>query len=195
MPDRAAFIQSYEGHFSCKMPIELKKDGTPKNEVEYRLWMSFIDGLDVEPDRLFEKATELRGRSRMRPSLADLKQVANICRDGATQEHRVECGFCDSSGWIVVIVNFDPSQSWKKTAKIGHHHMPGHILGTCTVPCLCSNGKPNIRTENDERVAREGAEWRKNFIVEGKLLGRNPVAHEREVVTAARMAYQKGATP
>ena len=192
MSDLKTFVQEYEAFFG-KFP------GDEKNPRSLERWTAFAESCTVPLDKLMEKANEVRGRSRMRPALADLKQAEAACRDDFRASTTVECQWCDGSGWIVVLDHYDPTGPWKRTAQMGHYALPGEALGRSAVPCLCDNGKPLAAALNyPELKIREAHEWRVNFESEARLSGRNPVQYERELIAESwkrfREADAKGAS-
>jgi hypothetical protein len=181
--DNQTFIQSYEGYFSCKLPVEFDGEHNPKNPVEYRLWAEFIDAVGVPIERLMSKAAEMRGRSRMRPSLADLRQALNACQgDRSSSDRRVDCALCNGCGWMPVLAHYDPNQPWRRTAKVGHYYPEGYVLLIVAVPCLCSAGIPQIRDGGNEFFSRLAHDWRINFDAQARIDGEAPLQLAQRLV-------------
>jgi hypothetical protein len=189
--DNQTFIQSYEGYFSCKLPVEFDADHNPKNPVEYRLWAEFMDAVDVPVERLMSKAAEMRGRSRMRPSLADLRQALNACQgDRSNLDRRVDCALCNGCGWMLVLAHYDPNQPWRRTARVGHYCPEGYVLVIVAVPCLCSAGMRQVLDGGDEFFSRLAHDWRVNFDAQARLEGLAPLQYAHQLVGESRERYR-----
>lgn len=181
--DNQTFIQSYEGYFSCKLPVEFDAEHKPKNPIEYRLWAEFMDEVDVPVERLMNKAAEMRGRSRMRPSLADLRQALGACRgDRPESDRRVDCALCNGCGWVAVLVHYDPNRRWRETAKLGHYPPEGYVLAIVAVPHVCSAGMRQINAGGDEFFSRLAHDWRINFDAQARLEGYAPLEYAHRLV-------------
>jgi hypothetical protein len=152
--------------------------------VTARRWTEFATECDVDLERLMQKAAELRGKGFDQPSLADLKRALNGCRDlGPDWYRRIDCGMCNGSGYVSVLVNYDPGKPWRETMRLGHKTTAGRVLTSAAAPCLCSTGRHVIQVaEGDESTSRRAMEWRKEFLAECKELGRDPVTRQKELI-------------
>ncbi len=170
----ADFIAEYEASFGA-FP------GDAKNPRAIERWTEFAESVDVRLSTLMDKASEMRGRSRMRPSLADMKLALSACHEVYDKDNRVDCEFCDRNGWIIVLDCYDPRQKWKETAVMGCYPTQGHVVGRSAVPCICANGQRAVPSY-PEIKRRQALEWRKNFDASARLAGKDPLEYEREVI-------------
>jgi hypothetical protein len=167
----------YQANFG-DVPADFR---SPRTET---LWTRFATDCDADLERLMAKAAELRGKSRGRPSLADLKHALAACQDRGPDWHRrLDCGMCNGSGYISVLVNYDPAKPWRATMRLGHKISAGRVLVSAAVPCMCSTGRHVQQTaDGDESTSRRAMDWRKEFLAECNELGRDPVTRQKELI-------------
>jgi hypothetical protein len=167
----------YEANFG-EIPADFR---SPRTET---LWTRFASDCDVDLERVMAKAAELRGKSRARPSLADLKHALAACQDRGPDWHRrLDCGMCNGSGYITVLVNYDPGKPWRETMRLGHKTVAGRVLVDAAVPCMCSTGRHVQQTaDGDEGTSRRAMDWRKEFLVECDELKTDPVTRAKDLI-------------